>query len=155
MSKRIRAVTRGALLVSVSQVLASCSAQSSPGPLALEISSLDEVVFLAQNEEPTVTMEALFDGPVVADQRGCLRLATADQHTVVWPKGFAVERRDGELRVLSATGREVGRVGGAFRLGGGEVSYLHGGVPMAPADRERANESCPGRFWIVGEVPRN
>lgn len=155
MVKLTRPVTGAALLVIVSQVLASCSTQSSPGPLALQLNSLDEIVFLVQSEDPTATMEALFEGRVVADQRGCLRLATADQHTVVWPKGFAVERRNGELWVLSPAGREVGRVGGTFGLEGGEVPFLHGGVPMASADRARANESCPGRFWIVGEIPRS
>jgi hypothetical protein len=82
---------------------------------------------------------------------GCLRLDTPDTHTVIWPKGFDL---GADLRVRDDRGAVVGRIGGAFRLGGGEVPSLHDGIPLSEADRVRAGSRCPGRFWIVGEVLR-
>jgi hypothetical protein len=57
------------------------------------------------------------------------------------------------MRVRDAAGREIGQVGGSFRLGGGEVQSLHEGIGVSAADRQRAATHCPGRYWVVGDVP--
>ena len=110
------------------------------------------IVFVGQNETPTVVMEALFEGRVVADAAGCLRFDSPDPAMVVWPKGFAMMQSGDDMLVRDAAGREIGRIGGTFRLGGGEVSSLQNAAVSA-ADRERAATHCPGRYWIVGDVP--
>lgn len=134
-------------------LLGGCSSAGDGGPSApLTSVLLDETVFLAQSETPDVVMDALFEGRVTRDDDGCLRLDTPDSHTVVWPFGFSLAARDGELVVRDAGGDVVGRIGGPFRLGGGEVAVLHDGIAMAPEDRQEARASCPGRYWIVGDV---
>lgn len=135
-------------------LLGGCSSSGDGGPAAPLLSVLlDETVFLAQSEAPDAVMEALFEGRVKRDDDGCLRLDTPDAHTVVWPFGFSLVTVGGELVVRDAEGDAVGAIGGRFRLGGGEVASLHDGIALAPEDRDRAESLCPGRYWIVGEVP--
>lgn len=130
-------------------IATACIASAGDEVDLLGLSGGDDVIFLVQRVEPTVVMEALFEGRVVPDSAGCLRLAGPDPATVVWPYGA---RLDG-LTVRDAAGRTIGRIGGPFRLGGGEVPALHTGIPLSAAEREAARR-CPGRFWIVGDVPR-
>jgi hypothetical protein len=111
-----------------------------------------EVVLLAQDESPAVVMDALFEGRVLVDGSGCLRLDAPGRQTVIWPEGFTLGAAGGEMVVRDDRGNTVGRVGDVFRLGGGEVTTLHDGIPLSPEDRERATERCPGRYWIVGSV---
>jgi hypothetical protein len=132
---------------------AACSsAQDSIVFDPLQFQERTGVVFVAQNVVPDAVMEALFEGRVVADHAGCLRLDSPDPATVVWPKGFTISENGGTLRVRDARGRDVGDVGGTFRLGGGEVQALHEGIGVSAADRQRAETHCPGRYWIVGDV---
>ncbi len=151
----MRSFAHRALLMLIPSAVASCSPTGNAGPLAVRSQEPGEVIFLVQNATPDAVMGALFQGRVIKDDHGCLRLESADQHTVIWPNGFTLEGVGAELRVLDGTRNEVGRIGGSFRLGGGEVPVLHGGVPVSPDDRQRAIESCPGRYWIVGSVPRS
>ena len=96
---------------------------------------------------------ALVLGATFVGAAGCLRLSGDDPSTVVWPVGFSVKSDAADLAILDKSGRLVGRVGGSFRLGGGHVPQLHDGIPMSAADRDLAHAQCPGRFWIVGDVP--
>lgn len=134
--------------------LPACSSADLQGPGdASSLADAEDVLFLTRSAAPQAVMDALFEGRVERDGSGCLRLDLSDEHTVIWPTGFELaETADGGLRVLDADGREVGRVGGRFRLGGGEVATLHEGIPMTEADRRAARERCPGRYWIVGET---
>lgn len=145
---RLRAVIAGTALLA-----AACS--STEEVLSFDPHNFQErtgIVFIRQNETPTAVMEALFEGRVVADAAGCLRFDSPDPATVVWPNGFIMVASGEEMLVRDAAGRDIGRVGGTFRLGGGEVSSLQG-APMSAADRQRADTLCPGRYWIVGDVP--
>lgn len=130
-------------------IATACIASGGDEVDLLNVSGGDDVVFLVQRVQPTAVMEALFEGRVAPDSAGCLRLAGPDPATVVWPYGA---RLDGTT-VRDAAGRTIGRLGGPFRLGGGEVSELHTGMALSAAERAAAAR-CPGRFWIVGEVPR-
>ncbi len=107
------------------------------------------IVFLRMRITPDAHMDALFEGRVVADDQGCLRLDSVDRHTVVWPAGYDFTAADGAVRILDADGSPVGVVGDAFRFGGGEVTSLHDGLGFTRADRELAEAHCPGRYWIV------
>jgi hypothetical protein len=111
-----------------------------------------EIIFLAQTLPPGVVMEALFQGRVFVDPAGCVRLNTNDQHTVVWPHGTVLLRRGDDLLVRSSDGRDLGRLGGSFRFGGGEVPSLHAGIALSHDTRQRASTECPGRYWIVGDT---
>lgn len=146
------APARGTLTVLWMLFLAGCGRAGEEGDSLLSLGG-GETLFFTQTVVPDAVMDALFQGRVSRDVAGCLRLDLDDRHTVIWPKGFSLDRRPGHLVVLDAGGDAVGRIGGHFRLGGGEVPFLHAGIPLSDADRERAEARCPGRYWIVGEVP--
>lgn len=115
---------------------------------ALVVEERFGVVFLTQNVFPRAMMDALYEGRVVADEEGCLRLDTPTASTVVWPRDYDVEERDVGIVVVNGEGSEVGTVGGAFSLAGGEVSELSDALGFTSEDRSRAAERCPGRYWI-------
>lgn len=133
----------------------ACSSLTDLGPLSIEADTIEArmgsgVVFIGMKVSPTESMSALFEGAVVADEEGCLRLDSVDRHTVVWPHGYGFDAAGGTVRILDAQGGLVGRVGEDFDLGGGEVTSLHDGLGFTQADRDLAEEHCPGRYWIVG-----
>lgn len=110
-------------------------------------------LFFAQTEQLRTAMEALYRGPVERADDGCLRIQLSEGPTVVWPKGFGLEEGPGgELRVVDAAGEPVAALGDRFRLVGGIVTTLDEGMGLSEAGIQRALESCPGRYWIVGEV---
>lgn len=119
---------------------------------ALEARLSGELVFLAMRITPDVHMEALFEGRVVEDEAGCLRLDGPDAATVVWPRGWGFERRNGTVRILDADGQLVARLGERMSLGGGEVETLPAAMGFTQADRDLAENHCPGRYWIVGDA---
>jgi hypothetical protein len=141
----------GVVMFLAAVAFTACSAlESDPSALSL---NRGEPLFITQNVIPNAVMDALFQGRIVADEAGCLRLQPGDRVTVVWPRGFTLERVSGTFLVRDADGRAVGRIGDTFRLGGGEVPYLHQGIGLSAADRQLATSRCPGLFWIVGSLP--
>lgn len=143
------------LLVALVMGGLGCSDSQGPSASAL-LSDLDGgPVFLVQSEPATAVMEALFDGRVLMDAAGCLRLeiGSPEDATVVWPFGTTLEAFGSTYRVREEGGRAVGVVGERFRFGGGFVSELHDGIPMNEDARAHAGERCPGVYWIVGEIP--
>ena len=111
-----------------------------------------ETLFLVQGRPADAVMDALHEGAVVRDGGGCLRLGGPDPATVVWPFGFRLVSDGGALIILDADDRTVGRIGDAFRLGGGEVSFLYDQLGLSDEVRRQAERRCSGRYWIVGEV---
>mgnify|MGYP001053328658 CR=1 FL=1 len=139
----------GALLA---LLLGGC-AESATAPADYALVSLDGgAYFIRQPEKPGAVMEALFLGQVVKDEAGCLRLQSPADATVVWPYRSSLGARDDGLWVVDAAGKEIGRIGGAFRFGGGEVPFLHEGLGFHEPERSAIHARCPGRYWIVGEV---
>jgi hypothetical protein len=134
-------------------LLAACSSTGDDAPLdPLRFLQLTGVVFITQDVVQDVVMDALFQGRVITDAAGCLRLDSPDPATVIWPKGFTIVSSGDTLHIRDASGRDIGQIGGSFRLGGGEVQTLHDGIGVSAADRQRAQTQCPGRYWIVGSV---
>ena len=134
-------------------VLTACGGASQlTGPSPLTGAPGGSVIFLTHSADQNASMSALFEGQIRLDAAGCLRLVSADAGTVIWPKGFTPAGSGGDVVVRDASGRDIGRVGGSFRLGGGFVDSLHAGIPVSSADRQRAAASCPGTYWIVGDV---
>lgn len=135
---------------------ASCSTGTGPDGFSeradhLLVTHGAGVLFLTQNVIHEVTMDALFEGAVSPDESGCLRLDIEGDYgvTAVWPRGYALRTLDGALHVVDGDGTPVGPVGGPFALGGGEVTELTDAMGFTAADRELAEATCPGRFWIV------
>jgi hypothetical protein len=131
--------------------LAACSATEGEAPALTGNENPDATVFLTQNQPPQAVMEALFEGVVVRDAQGCLRLGSDAGATVIWPYRFALQSRSDGLYVKDAGGRTVGRIGGSFRFGGGNIgAYSHAG--LSAGDQARAASRCPGTFWLVGDT---
>ena len=135
--------------IAVALLIASaCIASSGDEADLLGLNGGGNTVFLVQRNQPTVVMEALFEGRVEADAEGCLRLEGPNPATVVWPFGSRLEGS----RVLDSAGHEIGRIGGEFRFGGGEVPSLQAWIAGTAEERGRIEARCPGRYWIVGDV---
>lgn len=133
-------------------LLAACSSGESDEPFdPLQFQARTGVIFVTLNVVQVAVMEALFEGRVITDAAGCLRFDSPDPATIVWPKGFTISESAGTMIVRDDAGRQIGQIGGSFRLGGGEVSWVH--EDMSATDRDRLVTSCPGKYWIVGDVP--
>ena len=149
-SRATRMAVTGAVALATA-VAAACS--SSPVELetetSLEVSETAGVVLMTQNVVHDVTMDALYEGVVAADDAGCLRLA-GDGATVVWPRGYTARSSLGEVQIRDAEDRLVGQVGGSFSLAGGEVDSLTDQMGFTQEDRDLATSTCPGKYWIVG-----
>lgn len=146
-----RSISRALSACAVALALAACGQAEGTGPTFSR--NEPPALFFVQGAPPAVVMDALFQGRVTRDAVGCLRLDhLGDRHTVVWPHGFTIEERDDGLFVKDAAGRDVGRIGGSFRFGGGEIPALHEGLKLSDESRQLAESRCPGRYWIVGEV---
>ena len=144
-----------AAAILVAGALGGCSGAEPTGIETLSADMIqarigDGIVFLSMRVEPTAHMEALFEGRVVVDEAGCLRLDSPDPATVVWPKGYALAEGTEWTSILDADGSLVGVVGGDFRLAGGEVTSLPAEMGFTEADRDLAEARCPGKYWIVG-----
>ena len=143
---------QGALLGAflLTSVLLGCG----DGPIAsssepvLQVLASDGLVVFTQNRVPDATMDALFEGTVVRDPAGCLRLASSAGATVVWPHGYTAEAGSSSVQIFDADGALVGTIGESFSIGGGEVVSLTQAMGFTDAVR-RASEACPGRYWIV------
>jgi hypothetical protein len=144
-----RSISRALSPCAVALALAGCGGAEGMGPSFTRNEPSE--IFLVQAAPPAFVMDALFQGRVSRDLQGCLRLEGGDRYTVIWPHGFTLAERGDELFVKDAAGRDVGRIGGSFRFGGGETAALHAGVVSDEA-RQLAESRCPGRYWIVGEV---
>lgn len=132
---------------------AGCSPTGGADPRLNEADDPAGTLFLTQASPAGAVMEALFEGRVIRDEQGCLRLETGggERHTVVWPHGFTLRSRAGALYVHDAEGREIGRVGGPFRFGGGEVPSAEW-LDLSAEQRAQAQTRCPGRYWVVGDT---
>jgi hypothetical protein len=138
------------LAATAALALAACSGADGRGPGAAG-GEKSMPVFLVQREPQGAVMEALYQGKVVRDAQGCLRIEGADPATVVWPYGFTLEERGADLQVKDAAGRVLGRIGGTFKFGGGHVPP--GNYAFLPEpDRATAATRCPGDVWIVGDT---
>ena len=145
-------------LTAVAVLLAACSsAGTTLSPDAVSADAEGDVFLVQQSEEPNAFMEALFVGRIAVDTEGCLRLETNEDGgepgaTVVWRPGFRLDASGGSYRVRGPDGAVVGTLGGEFRLGGGFVQTLGGGIPMTDEMRNAALQRCPGDYWLVGSV---
>ncbi len=86
---------------------------------------------------PGVAMEALYHGTLTVTDNGCVALGhIAETHPVIpvaWPPGWSVARDgDGRAALFDGTGRLRAREGDAIGLGGGNLDYDNGLMPIDP-----------------------
>jgi hypothetical protein len=127
---------------------AGCTADPGVGPTLSSDENPLAVTFVAQVDQ-TTSMEALYHGIVSRDASGCLRAEGFGQRTVIWPEGWKLEARGEALFVKDATGSEVGRIGGQFRLGGGEIPSVEY-ASLSASDAQLLQTRCPGSYWLAG-----
>ena len=79
---------------------------------------------------------------------------------VVWPYGYSLSRKNGEIRVLNERGKVMARVGEKVRMGGGEITQAEAG-PTPEAARRQFEEKrrelgvpdqCRGPLWVSSGV---
>jgi len=137
--------------VAITLVLATaagCTADPGVGPNLSGDENPLAVTFVAQVNQ-TMAMDALYHGVVSRDANGCLRAEGHEQRTVIWPEGWKLEARGEALFVKDATGSDVGRIGGQFRLGGGEIPSVES-ASLSASDAQRLQTRCPGSYWLAG-----
>jgi hypothetical protein len=140
-----------AAALSVAVAMTACSS-SLIGPLdeiSLRIQSIGGVEFMTQNVVSFEAMDALYEGPVILDEAGCLRLGDAEGSTVIWPWGFTAQVAAEEVKIRDREGAVAGLIGESFSLGGGVVQELLDSLGFTQEDRELAAGACPGDYWIV------
>ena len=99
---------------------------------------------LGHQRGPIVSMMALLEGRLEL-QGECLRVVTTwepEGVVVVWPPGFGVKMRDGELVMVNGGGSVIARVGEDVALGGGQ----------APGREFPVGSRCPGEVWHAQTV---
>ena len=126
--------------------IVACCQSTDPGDVPAGL------VFLSLSTEPNAVMDALFNGRVVTDAAGCLRLQSSEAATVVWPKGFSLGNSVEGVIVRNAAGVEIGRLQDTFKFGGGYVGTLDAIPIISDATRKTAYQKCPGTYWIVGQT---
>jgi hypothetical protein len=141
-------MNRPILLAALLPLATACGGDLGPAANLTGSDNPDATIFLAGSQSPMGVMDARFEGRVLRDAQGCLRLESSQPATVIWPLGSTLESRDGELYVKDAGGRELAMVGGASRFGGGYTANVEAGY-LSSADRQLAETRCPGEYWIA------
>lgn len=158
----IRGRTRGRLgtlaaagLVAVGLSVAGCGDPVGliEGP-NLTVVVTQNVAFVTLNGPQTAVMEALYEGTVDVAFDSCIRMESSlGGQTVVWPMGYTLEESGESWAVLDETGAQLGLLGESFTFGGGIVTDVTEALGFSSQDQTILRQECPGRYWIVGEVP--
>lgn len=118
------------------------------------VTTQDDVKFITLRAPQNAVMEALHTGNVSVAIDGCVRSQEiTSQPTIVWPQGYTLETIVGGHQVRREDGSVLGQLGEAFTFGGGVVEDVTAALGFTEQDQNVLRLACPGRFWIVGEVP--
>jgi hypothetical protein len=98
---------------------------------------------------------ALIEG-VLEERSGCLFVAAhGDRWLLLWPEGYAARIAEGQIEVVDAAGKLVGRESEQVQLGGGEGNPIEMGG-AAEAERWASEltgvdipERCGDLYWLV------
>lgn len=96
-------------------------------------------------------------------QDGCIRVKYRDRDRgdlVVWPSGYSLSKRGGEILILNEKGKVAAQVGDKVRMGGGEITKSEAGGTPEEAKRNYDEKrrrmgvpaQCPGPLWMASEV---
>lgn len=122
----------------IAALLAGCGSETEPAapgfPLPVQQEEMDSA-------------DALISGRLKESRDGCIELvAEGESYLPIWPAGYSVARRDGQLVIVDGGGEDVAAIGDLVDLGGGEI------------ERELAEESAGdslsdqceiGHYWLV------
>ena len=114
-----------------------------------------------------VILQAMSSGRLFV-KNGCIYLGPTERRyrdevpsdVVVWPHGYSLSRKGGEVLILDEKGKVVARVGGKARMGGGEIRREDSG-PTPEAARRQFEEKrgelgvpdrCRGPLWVSSGV---
>lgn len=99
------------------------------------------------------TPQAGIAGKLVIGEGRCLRLEYgSSEHLPIWPPGYSLSAKGGEMRVLDHRDRVVAGVGEWVTMTGGETRRGEAGPGYWETRRELGvPEACKGPFW--GVVP--
>lgn len=122
---------------------AACDGSASP----TDAEVVEGIIFLVESQVPGGYRDALYQGRVVLDAQGCVRLESSEPATVVWPHGSRLVTRGGELYVVDKGGSELAKIGGESRFGGGYTAPSH--AYLSRRDRNILASRCPGDIWIA------
>lgn len=96
-------------------------------------------------------MAALLDGELVIDA-GCLRAGNNNtSYLIIWPPEVSVHSVGDSVEVHDQSGAAVAQVGSRVQLTGGELQ-VDQAASLAQNLKEPLPESCPGPYWLVGDV---
>ena len=120
-------------------------------------------LFFPQKPRPGgLSLSALGGGKLVV-KNSCIYMGTRHHSdVVVWPYGYSLSRKDGEIRILNEKGKVVAQVGEEVRIGGGEITQAEAG-PTPEAARRQFEEKrgelgvpnrCRGPLWVSSGVVR-
>jgi hypothetical protein len=153
MTKVFRAARGAVVFLLAGMAATACSDPFEPGiEASFQVQSVGDenpVLVMTQNVVPPHVMDAHFEGVIIADGEGCLRLEDEDGPTVVWPVHYTGEVTEQGVMILDDDGNEVGPVGGMFDFGGGSIPELLASLGFTDGDRDTADALCPGSYWIV------
>lgn len=116
-----RSALRATPLPLLLALAAACAGDKGVGPNLNGELDPSATVFVTQYEV-TNSADGQYIGRIVRDENGCLRRESrpesrdTNRHTFVWPLGWSLVSRDGELYVRDHAGQDRGRVGGSVRL---------------------------------------
>ena len=120
-------------------------------------------LYFPHGSEPASMSPQALGGGTLFVKDGCIRMGTrGDSWVVVWPYGYSLQRRGGEVLILNSEGETKARVGDRVRISGGETSKDEIGPNPEAARRnfeERRRQSgvpdqCRGPLWGAGPVVR-
>lgn len=92
---------------------------------------------------------------------GCIRMGVRkDSSVVVWPYGFSLRRRDGEILILNTKRKVEARAGDEVRIGGGQITQDEAGRTPEAARRNFGEarqeagvpDQCRGPLWAASPV---
>ena len=146
MTSCVRGLSRGAVLLGV--LCLGCS-EGGTGPSLNFGGDPSEVVFVSLQSDPNAWPEALYQGGLLIDDEGCLRLqGWSSNPAVVWPTGYRLSSIDGRLFIRDAQGEVRARLDADFQLGGGEMQTVDH-LDLSSSSRTALATHCPGTYYLA------
>ena len=118
-------------------------------------------LFFPQMPGPEAVMLQALGGGRLFVKNGCIYAGPTERRyrdevasdVVVWPHGYSLSRKGGEVLILDEKGRVVARVGEVARMGGGEIRREDSGGHFEETRGELGvPDRCRGPLWISSGV---
>lgn len=107
-------------------------------------------IFFPQQQRLGDTPQALIQGVLVKDGKGCLRVKSPDGSLVpVWPPGFKLRTENGEIQILDRKDRLKAKVGEQVLMRGWQASEPSDLSMLDKQTRRELRNRCSGPYWIA------